>query len=103
MSSNAATVTSIISLLLVAGTYHPKNPPRGENSSVDGEGVLAQDPARRLLDLPVREQLRQHLGERVAPPRRCEQVQLRRARSVGGVEQLRHRGELERLAHRRRR
>ena len=70
---------------------------RGEAiEPVEVERVIAQDPVGHVRG-GVAVEAREHLGERVAPPRRREEVQLRRPRGVGGVQQLRGRGELERF------
>ena len=93
----------------VRGEHDPYGTPhRGQAivialQAVDGAGVVAQDHPRGALGGRVGEQLGQDRGERVAPPGRGEEVQLRRAGGVGGVQQLRDRRELERLGQRRRR
>src|SRR5262249_41932543 len=65
---------------------------------VERGGVVAEDEARRLLRLLRGEELRQHFRERPTPPARREVVELGRSRRVRCVEELRHGGQLERLA-----
>src|SRR5712691_5758605 len=65
---------------------------------VEGERVLAQDPAAGLGRVVCAEQLGQNLGECLAPPLRGEVVELRSARGIRRIEELRDGRELERLA-----
>src|SRR5262249_38058006 len=76
------------------GSPSPPLPPRDRGvpgaspERIEPESGLAEDPAGRALGLVARERLGQHRRERVPPPARGEEVELRGARAVGCVEEL---------------
>ena len=72
----------------------------GEFVAVVGRSGSGKTTLLDLLGLLLRQELRQHLGKRTPPPAGREPVQLRRAGSVGGIEQLRDGRQLERVPQR---
>src|SRR5437764_13630347 len=74
--------------------------PGSRRKTVERERVLAEDPAARLFALRRLERLGQHRGKRLPPPLRRQEVQLRRPRGIGGIEELRDRRQLEGLPQR---